>query len=192
MSLMSLPRSSHEGRANAISRRFLVFYAAVAVIQGVHVFEHTLQLVQVYAFGVPSEKAFGLLGYIFNFSGTAEWLHLVFNSSYAISLYVLAIGVTQLRRSGYISGRSLGVYLFLGVGLETWHMVEHVVIIKHVVHNHGCPCPGIVDQALNLSDVQVHFVYNSITYAAAIAPLYILWRTGKVSIGRRSISWVSD
>jgi hypothetical protein len=52
-------------------------------------------------------------------------------------------------------------------------MVEHGVIISHVIANGGCPCPGIGDVALGLSDTILHFAYNLIAYAG-VAYAYLL------------------
>jgi len=172
--VLSIAPSVHRQRSVSDHPRFYVFYATVVAVQGVHVIEHIVQLLQVYVFGVPSEEAFGLLGYVVNFNRTAEWLHLGFNSLYLLSLFVLVLGVHELALAGQVSMRAFRVFLVLGVGLETWHMTEHVVIIYHVVQNHGCPCPGIGDQALNVSDIQLHFVYNAVTYASTVAP-FVLW-----------------
>ncbi len=38
------------------------FFATVVVIQGIHVFEHIVQLTQVYLFDVAEDDALGLLG----------------------------------------------------------------------------------------------------------------------------------
>jgi hypothetical protein len=64
-------------------------------------------------------------------------------------------------------------FITASVWLETWHMVEHGVIISNVIANGGCPCPGIGDTALGLSDTVLHFVYNAIAYAG-VAYAYIL------------------
>ncbi len=167
------------------SPRFYPFYAAVVGIQGVHVVEHIIQLIQVYRFGIPSEKAFGLLGYVFNFQDTAEWMHFVFNLSYLITIYLLVVGARQLMLAGTVPKWAYQLFLFLGAGLETWHMIEHVVIMYHVIVNSGCPCPGIGDAALKVSDVQLHFVYNTITYVSVVLTLVYLHRSRRSSPGRR-------
>lgn len=145
----------------------LRFFLAVVIIQGIHVFEHIVQLVQVYVLGIPDDNALGLLGYVFQFQGTEEWLHLVFNATYLASLYVLLI---PLRR---LVPHALPAWAFAaytaGVALESWHMVEHVVIISNVLAHGGCPCPGIVDAATGLSDTVLHFFYNALTYAGVLA-----------------------
>lgn len=173
---LAIPDTRPRARSITARPRFLTFYATVAAIQGVHVVEHIVQLVQVYVFDVPSERAFGLLGYVFNFSGTAEWMHLVFNLAYLVSLYVLVVAVYELFVAGTVPRWAYRTFLIGGVGLESWHMTEHFVIIYHVLRNDGCPCPGIGDRALNVSDIQLHFVYNTITYAAVVVPFVYMQR----------------
>jgi hypothetical protein len=54
-------------------------------------------------------------------------------------------------------------------------MVEHGVIISHVIANGGCPCPGIGDVALGVSDTVLHFFYNLVAYAGVVlAYIFVL------------------
>src|SRR5512134_745082 len=53
---------------------FFPLLAGVVIVQGIHVIEHIIQLLQVFVFGVADDDAFGLLGYVFKFQGTEEWL----------------------------------------------------------------------------------------------------------------------
>ena len=46
------------------------------------------------------------------------------------------------------------------------------MIISNVIANHGCPCPGIGDVALGLSDTILHFAYNLLAYAG-VAYAYV-------------------
>jgi hypothetical protein len=154
----------------ATAPSFARLYLVIIGVQGVHVIEHVIQLLQVYAFGVADDDALGLLGYVFQFNGTEEWLHLAFNAAYVASLYVVLIGLFGLWRMGALPGWSLGLYAGYAVGLESWHMVEHIVIIGNVLRNGGCPCPGIGDRALQVSDTQLHFVYNLLAYAGTLLP----------------------
>jgi hypothetical protein len=161
-----------------LSRFFLPLFTAVVVIQGIHVVEHVIQLAQVYVFGVADDDALGVLGYIFEFQGTEEWLHLVFNVSFLLALYAL---VLPMRR--YVPHTipiwAFGVFVVGAVGLETWHVVEHSVIIANVIKNSGCPCPGIGDAALGVTDTQLHFVYNAIAYAATVTPFWFITRSSR-------------
>jgi hypothetical protein len=64
-------------------------------------------------------------------------------------------------------------------------MVEHGVIISHVIANGGCPCPGIGDAALGVTDTILHFVYNVLAYAGvAIAFVYALRARGGEGLWR--------
>lgn len=156
--------------------RFLAFYTVIVVVQGVHVVEHVIQLIQVYVMGVPEAVALGLLGYVFQFQGTEEWLHLAFNSLYLTCLYVVAWGILRSpSMRAAVPRLALVTFLFFGVWLESWHVIEHVVIISNVVANNGCPCPGIVDAQLGISDTALHFGYNAVAYVATVLPFaYIL------------------
>jgi hypothetical protein len=175
------PVSRQTLEAAGIGRRLLAFYAAVVVVQTTHVFEHVVQLIQVYVLGVPDADALGLLGYIYQFQGTEEWLHLVFNTVFLMSLTVIAVGL--LRSPGarsLVPQWAMGAFLFFGVWLESWHVVEHVVIISNVVANNGCPCPGIVDARTGVSDTVLHFIYNTVAYAGTVLPfLFVLRPRGR-------------
>jgi hypothetical protein len=158
---------------------FANFFVTVVVVQGIHVFEHVVQLIQVYDLGIPEDNALGLLGYVFQFQGTEEWLHLVFNVSYLLALYALLLPLRRSTLDGHVPAWAFWVFALGAVGLETWHFVEHVVIISNVVRNNGCPCPGIGDAALGVTDVVLHFLYNVITYAALLPAFWFTLRGGR-------------
>jgi hypothetical protein len=165
-----------------LNRIFLPLFVAVVVIQGIHVVEHVIQLAQVYLFGVADDDALGLLGYVFEFQGTEEWLHLVFNVSYLLALYALVLPLRRLTPQT-VPLWAFGVFVAGAVGLESWHVVEHSVIIANVLKNSGCPCPGIGDAALGVTDTQLHFVYNAIAYAATVTPFWYLTRGPSGNLG---------
>ena len=160
-----------------LSRVFIPLFAAVLLIQGIHVVEHVIQLAQVYVFGVADDDALGLLGYFIQFNDTEEWLHLAFNTTYLLALYALIVPM-RAHVPGTIPPWAFAVFLAGAVGLETWHVVEHSVIIANVIKNSGCPCPGIGDVALGVTDTQLHFVYNAIAYVATVTPFWFLTRGG--------------
>lgn len=154
---------------------FAPLYASVVIVQGIHVFEHIIQLGQVYLLDVPEDDALGLLGYVFEFQDTEEWLHLVFNVTYLLALYLLLIplrGVVPERAPVW----SFAAFTIGAVGLETWHVIEHTVIISNVIENNGCPCPGIGDAALGITDTVLHFFYNAVAFLATLAPFWHIAR----------------
>ena len=162
------------GERASLSARVFWFMGAVVAIQGGHVVEHVIQVLQVFAFGVPEDDALGLLGYVLQFNGTEEWLHLGYNSLYLVSLYAL-IGPLWRITPAVLPTGVFWFFIAAGVWLETWHMVEHGVIISHVIANGGCPCPGIGDTALGVSDTVLHFFYNALAYAGIVlAYRYVL------------------
>lgn len=154
------------------------FMTAVVAIQGGHVVEHVVQLAQVFAFGVPEQDALGLLGYLVQFNGTEEWLHLGYNAFYLIALYALILPLWHLTPT-VLPMSAFGLFIVASVWTETWHMVEHGVIISRVIANGGCPCPGIGDVALGLSDTVLHFGYNAIAYAGIVYPYVLILRARK-------------
>ena len=145
---------------------FSPLFLGVVIVQGIHVVEHVIQLIQVFVLGIPDDKALGLLGYVFQLQGTEEWLHLVFNVTYLTALLLL---VAPLRSvvPDVVPRWAFAAFVF-GVGLESWHNVEHAVIISNVIRNGGCPCPGIGDVALGITDTVLHFFYNLVAYAATV------------------------
>jgi hypothetical protein len=158
-----------------IGRGLMAFYMGLVAIQAVHVAEHMIQLGQVYGLGLPEDEALGLLGYIFEFQGTEEWLHLGFNSAYLAGLVVVLVGLLRspLARE-VVPLPALVAFAVFGVWLEGWHVVEHVVIIGNVLANDGCPCPGIVDAQIGIADTVLHFGYNVAAFLATAAPLLFL------------------
>lgn len=158
-----------------VGGRLMVLYTGVVVVQGIHVVEHIIQLFQVFVFNVPEDDALGLLGYVYQFQGTEEWLHLVFNSVFLASLLLIAAGLLWSRTTrSAVPLWAMTAFLVFGVGLEAWHVIEHSVIISHVIANNGCPCPGILDSSLGVSDTVLHFGYNAIAFAATLLPFAFL------------------
>ena len=154
---------------------FLLFFAALVVIQGVHMFEHVVQLLQVTVFGVAEDDALGLLGYVLAIQGTEEWLHLGFNGTYLLGL--LALVVPLWRRVPSVIPLSAFLVFAVAVAVETFHGAEHAVIISNVIANDGCPCPGIVDSRTGLSDTYLHFGYNAAVYATVLVTFVSVLRS---------------
>jgi hypothetical protein len=148
-------------------------FGVVVIVQGVHVIEHIIQLIQVYGLAVPEDQALGLLGYVFQFQGTEEWLHLVFNLSYVLTLYAFLFALRRMTPDR-VPVLAFTIFAVGAVGLESWHVVEHVVIISNVIRNSGCPCPGIGDAALGVTDVVLHFIYNIAAYVATLPAFWFV------------------
>jgi hypothetical protein len=50
------------------------------------------------------------------------------------------------------------------------------VIISRVLLNHGCPCPGIGDAVLGVTDTVLHFIYNAVVTSAILVPFWFVVR----------------
>jgi hypothetical protein len=170
-------------RQTTLGRPALLFMSAVVVIQGGHVVEHVIQLFQVFTFGVPEQDALGLLGYVLQFNGTEEWLHLGYNTFYLLALYALIVPLWRITPA-VVPTWAFWFFIVASVWIETWHIVEHGVIISRVIANGGCPCPGIGDVALGLSDTILHFFYNALAYAGvALAYAYVVRDRRRLATG---------
>lgn len=168
------PRTPNSTDSASLAAVPFIFMTVVVAIQGGHLVEHVVQLVQVFALGVADDDALGFLGYVVQFNGTEEWLHLAYNAAYLLALYALIIPLLRLTPS-VVPHWAFNAFIVASVFVETWHMVEHGVIISNVIENGGCPCPGIGDRALGVSDTVLHFVYNVIAYLGiAAAYVYVL------------------
>ncbi len=167
---------------SSLRSTFFPLFTGVVIVQGIHVVEHIIQLIQVFLLGIPDDEALGLLGYVFQFQGTEEWLHLAFNATYLLALYLLLLPLR--RRVPYpVPVWAFTTFVAGAVGLESWHMIEHGVIITNVIAHNGCPCPGIGDAALGISDTILHFYYNAITYLALLVPFWYV-RQARPVVGR--------
>ena len=170
----AVPAPPATGQRASLSPRAFWFMSAVVAIQGGHVVEHVIQLFQVFAFGVPEDDALGLLGYVLQFNGTEEWLHLGYNTFYLLALYALILPLWRVTPA-VVPTWAFWFFILASVWIETWHIVEHGVIISNVIANGGCPCPGIGDAALGVSDTLLHLFYNGVAYAGvALALVYVL------------------
>jgi hypothetical protein len=139
------------------SRRSVSILAGVLGVQAAHFVEHIIQLIQVYALRIPEARALGALGAVFAFHGTEEWMHLAFNVSLLTALLWFQPFV---RHQLGVWSRPYRMYLFLGVSVEMWHVIEHLVVTGNMLANGGgCPCPGILDRIF--PETMLHFGYNA-------------------------------
>ena len=171
----AVPVAPATGHGASLNPPAFWFMSAVVAIQGGHVVEHVIQLFQVFAFGVPEQDALGLLGYVLQFNGTEEWLHLGYNTFYLLALYALILPLWRITPA-VVSTRAFWFFIFASVWIESWHIVEHGVIISRVIANSGCPCPGIGDVALGLSDTILHFFYNALAYGGVVYAYILIVR----------------
>ncbi len=127
-----------------------------------HILEHVFQAAQIFLLNWPRPLAGGMLGLIYPWLVTSEWLH------YFYAIAVLA-GLIILRPG--ISGRAR---LFWNVALviQFWHHFEHALLLgQALVHQNlfGLAAPTSILQ-LFLPRVELHLFYNmAVLYPFLIA-----------------------
>ena len=169
-------------------RRLRRLLAVILAIQGVHLFEHVVQLVQVYAWHRPESRQLGLLGDALQFHGTAEWLHLGFNIALLTGILWIAPDVRAIVEDR----RRVLAFLVLACGVETWHVIEHMAVTGNMLANGGgCPCPGILDRFV--PEKILHFSYNALAFSglAAVATPVIRRRRAVDPIAIPEPAWLA-
>ncbi len=127
-----------------------------------HILEHVFQAVQIFLLHWPRPLAGGMLGLIYPWLVTSEWLH------YLYAIAVLA-GLVILRPG--IRGRAR---LFWNVALviQFWHHFEHALLLgQTLVHQNlfGLAAPTSILQ-LFFPRVELHLFYNmAVLYPFLIA-----------------------
>lgn len=172
--------------AGPLSRAGCFLLVGVLLVQGVHVIEHVIVLGQVYLAGTSVPQAHGLLGIAFEIRGNTAWLHLGFNLLYGMLLYLVAWHLWPLRRT-VIPMWAWVYFATVGLALQTWHVAEHVVMIRNELANAGCPCDGVVDSDLGVPGPVLHLAYNGATYLGLlVAAWFVLRRPAPGTIERQA------
>jgi hypothetical protein len=124
----------------ALSYLFLL----VIGIQGFHVVEHIVLPVQVYALGMGLAEAHGLLGARVDF----EWLHFSYNVSFLGTLILLLAYGWRHHGTLALPHGLPHVALAGAVGLQTYHVAEHVIRVVQYLQTGCTPCVGLIGQVV--------------------------------------------
>ena len=119
----AVPVALATGQRASLSPLAFWFMTAVVAIQGGHVVEHVIQLFQVFAFGVAEDDVLGLLGYVLQFNGTEEWLHLGYSTFYLLALYALIVPLWRITPA-VVPTWAFWFFIVASVWIETWHSVR--------------------------------------------------------------------
>ena len=130
-----------------------------------HWAEHLVQAYQVWVLDRPRPAARGVLGQLFPWLVTSEWLHY----AYAI---VMLVGLFLLR-PGFV-GRAR-TWWTVALVIQFWHHIEHLLLlIQAQTHTFffGGAVPTSVAQ-LVISRVELHLFYNSIVFIPMVIAVYL-------------------
>lgn len=159
------------------SSRALAVFLALILLQGFHMLEHVIQVVQRYALGIPDGN--GILGSLTD----TEFLHVVYNTPYLgllVAVYLLLdLDVEGPRRYGRLV---FGLLTFALVS-EAWHEIEHVFKVEQSLALGQNGTGGIFGQGPGaLAPLfplpLLHLAYNAIGYLPALAAFVLVLRRG--------------
>lgn len=149
----------------AVERRHPQLLAAFMVIVLAHWAEHLAQAVQIYLLGWSRPTAGGLLGLVWPWLVTSEWMH------YAYAVLML-VGLLALRHG--FSGRSRK-WWNAALYLQAWHHVEHLLLLVQASTGSnllGAPAPTSILQ-LVVPRVELHLFYNAVVFAPMVVALVL-------------------
>lgn len=138
------------------------------VIVLAHWAEHVVQAYQVWALDRPRPQARGVLGQLFPWLVSSEWLH------YWYAIVMLA-GLFLLR-PGFV-GRAR-VWWTVALVIQFWHHIEHLLLlIQAQTHTFffGGSVPTSVAQVV-IPRVELHLFYNSIVFIPMVIAVYLHFR----------------
>jgi hypothetical protein len=127
-----------------------------------HWAEHVMQAVQIWGMGWKAPEAKGVLGLVFPWLVTSEWLHYGYALIMLAALIVLRHGFTGPARSWWN----------LAVGIQAWHHIEHLLLLVQAITGSiffGGVVPTSVLQVF-FPRVELHLFYNAIvTFTMIVA-----------------------
>ena len=128
-----------------------------------HWAEHLLQALQIFVLGWPRPAALGVLGVVFPWLVTSEWLHY----AYAI---VMLIGLIVLR--GAYQGRARA-WWDVALVLQVWHHFEHALLLGQALTGanlFGSPVPVSILQ-LVVPRAELHLFYNAVVFVPMLTAM---------------------
>ena len=154
------------GLVHALNTRWhrpaLLAFAAVVVL---HWAEHLAQALQIYAFGWPRPTAGGVLGLVWPWLVTSEWMHYGYAVVMLVALVVLRHGFSGRARRWWDAA----------MWLQAWHHVEHLLLLVQALTGSfllGAAVPTSIAQ-LVLPRVELHLFYNTIVTLPMIVAMVL-------------------
>jgi hypothetical protein len=165
MSSVSITRPRGISVAAVNGRYHRAALTVFMVVVLAHWAEHLVQAYQVWVLDRPRPQARGVLGQVFPWLVTSEWLHYW----YAI---VMLVGLFLLRPG--FAGRAR-VWWTVALVIQFWHHIEHLLLlIQAQTHTYffGGSVPTSVAQVI-IPRVELHLFYNSIVFIPMVIAVYL-------------------
>jgi hypothetical protein len=138
-----------------------VFMAVVLA----HWAEHLVQAYQIWVLGRPLQAARGVLGQVFPWLVTSEWLHYGYALVMLAGLVLLRPGFAGLARTWWT----------VALVIQFWHHIEHLLLLIQAQTGHyyfGGSVPTSVAQVF-FPRVELHLFYNSVVFIPMVIAVYL-------------------
>jgi len=147
-----------------------------------HWLEHLVQAYQIWVLDKPRPQARGVLGQVFPWLVSSEWLH------YGYAL-VMLIGLFLLR-PGFV-GRARAWWT-VALVIQFWHHIEHLLLLVQAqTHTFyfGGTVPTSVAQVF-FPRVELHLFYNSIVFIPMVVAVYLHLRPNETELAASACSCI--
>lgn len=142
-------------------KRALVVFMAIVIA---HWGEHVFQAYQVYVLHWPRPHSMGMLGMVWPWLMTSEWLHYGYALIMLVALWVLLPGFVGRSRHWWLAA----------LVIQFWHHIEHALLLYQAQTHHllfGGTVPTSVIQ-IWFPRVELHLFYNSIVFIPMVVAMY--------------------
>lgn len=134
----------------------------MAIVFG-HWSEHLAQVYQVYVLGWLPKDAGGVLGLWYPLLAQSEVLHIAYNGSMWLGLFLLLPGMKQASR-----------WWKIALILQSWHLFEHFLLQYQYITKHfffKATVQTGIGQLL-IPRVELHFLYNLLVFIPLVLAYY--------------------
>ena len=160
------------GFINALNTRYhRIALNGFMVVVLAHWAEHIAQAYQIWVLNWPRPKAKGVLGMIWPWLVTSEWLHYGYALVMLVALFALRRGFTGRAKTWWT----------IALVIQFWHHIEHLLLLIQAQSGHdffGKKVPTSVLQ-LFFPRVELHLFYNSIVFIPMIIAVYFHLRPNR-------------
>lgn len=156
--------AAHEADARA-ARDYRIPLAIFMAIVLAHWAEHVVQAIQVFVLGWDRPDAGGVLGLLWPWLVTSEWLHY----GYAV---VMLIGIWLLRDAFHGTART---WWMVALVVQVWHHFEHALLQTQALLDDpffGSEVPTSIVQ-LALPRIELHLFYNGVVFTPMVIAIYL-------------------
>ena len=138
-----------------------------------HWAEHLVQAFQIFVLGQPRPQSLGLIGDLWPWAFTSEWLHYGYAIVMLAGLAVLTPGFSGRARQWWV----------LALAIQFWHHFEHLLLLVQAMTGWRLTGTGAPVSVLQLfvPRVELHLFYNAIVFVPMVVAVVLHRRPGAAS-----------